>query len=501
MNLRQFGLKAADGDAGQRDNLPCIPVCLFILLVMTNMLAHAQGFEQVREMIRRGDFVMAVQASEAWLKREPRDFQLWTLKGIALQGVAQPKESLAAFRRALTINPKFLPALQGAAQLEYQLRDPNCRRTLEAILPLRPEPNVYAMLGVLAFEENDCPTALNHYASAGVAAHDPIIRWQSATCHFQLQQWEPAAAQFQALLALKDDDRIRFNLGLAQVNGKLFREAIGTLQPLARKTSPEADAISLIATAYEGNKQLTEAFEVLRRGIDLYPREERLFADLANFCLEHSAIDLGIEVLEAGMKNNPQSARIQTMLGVLLARADRMAQAETAFRQAEQFAPDTAFGRVALAVAMLQMGATDEAVKNLRVQLQRTPLDHQVNLMLAQALLQKASTPAELREAQTLLQKLIVRMPSSARAHSLLGKLYQRRNDNVKAARALETAIRLDPTDRNSTYQLMTVYRKQGRLKDAAALQDRVQRLLDEERDADVEATRFRLVRAPAARP
>lgn len=500
MNIRQAFFNTPNVIVGQVGNLPYIAVCLFFVLAMLNTLAQAQGFEQVRDLIRRGDFAAAVQACETGLQKQPRDYQLWTLKGIALQGVAQNKESLAAFRRALTINPKFLPALQGAAQLEYQLRDPNCRRTLETLLLLRTEPNVYAMLGVLAFENKDCATALKHYSAAGEAARDPIIRWHSAACHFQLQQWEPAAAQFQALLAVKEDDRLRYNLGLVQVNGKQFVEAVATLQPLARKAAPEADAVSLLAAAHEGAKQLTEAFDVLRRAINLYPREERLYADLANLCLEHSAIDLGIEVLEAGMKNNPGSARIQTMLGVLFARADRMSQAEAAFRQAEQLAPDTSFGRVGLAVAMLQIGAADEAIKHLREQLQRTPNDAQVSLMLAQALLQKDSSPGELKEAQMLLQKLIARAPTNARAHSLLGKLYQRRNENVNAARTLETAIKLDPSDRNSTYQLMTVYRKQGRLKEAAALQSRVQKLLDEEREADVEAARYRLVRAPAAR-
>ncbi|HMV82313.1 MAG TPA: tetratricopeptide repeat protein [Blastocatellia bacterium] len=99
------------------------------------------------------------------------------------------------------------------------------------------------------------------------------------------------------------------------------------------------------------------------------------------------------------------------------------------------------------------------------------------------------------------MRNLIARQPDNARAHSLLGKIYLRRNDSLNAARALETAIKLDPADRNSTYQLLTVYRKQGRVKDAAALLDRVQKLLDEEREADVEASRYRLVRAPEGRP
>ncbi|MFN7929238.1 MAG: tetratricopeptide repeat protein [Blastocatellia bacterium] len=60
--------------------------------------------------------------------------------------------------------------------------------------------------------------------------------------------------------------------------------------------------------------------------------------------------------------------------------------------------------------------ARPRAIRLLREQLQRTPNDAQVSLMLAQALLQKDSSPAELKEAQTLLQKLIARQPDNARA-------------------------------------------------------------------------------------
>lgn len=462
----------------------------------------AQGFEQVRDLIRRGEFAAAVQACDESLKKTPRSFegwQIWTLKGIALQGLGKPPESLAAFRRALAIQPNFLPALQGAAQLEYQLHDPNCRKTLEALLRVRPEPTVHAMLGVLAYERRECSAALKHFGSAGEAANQPIIKWQRATCHFQLEDWDAAATQFRELLAMKEDARIRYNLGLAETRANRHTEAVATLLPL--RSQADGEGLSLLASAYEANKQTPEALEVLREAIARFPLEERLYADLATICLDHNAIPLGLEVLEAGTKNLPKSARLQTLLGVLHARAEQRDKAETAFKTAERLAPEAGFGRVGLAVAMLESGAVDEAVKLLREQKQRIPNDARVNLTLAQALLQKDSSPAELREAQALLRGLIARQPANARAHSLLGKLYLRREETSNAARALETAIRLDPADRNSTYQLMTVYRKQGRIREATALQGKVQKLLDDERAAEAEAGRYRLVSVPEGRP
>lgn len=472
---------------------------ILVLLISLVGLAQAQSFEQAREHIRRGEFAAALQVCDEGLRAQPRNHQLHTLKGIALQGLGQNQESLTAFRRALALNPKFLPALQGAAQLEYQLHDPNCRKTLEALLQLRPEPTVYAMLGVLAFENKECGAALKFYDSAGQAANQPIIKWQRATCYFQLQDWESAAKEFRELLVLKEDSRIRFNLGLAETRAQRYAESISVLMSL--RSHGDADALSLLASAYEANKQTPEALEVLREAITRYPLEERLYADLATICLDHNAIALGVEVLEAGTKNLPQSARLQTLLGVLHARGEQRDKAEAAFKRAEQLAPEAAFGRVALAVALLESGAVNEAIGQLREQIKRTPKDARVRLTLAQALLQKDSSPVELKEAHAILRSLLKRQPDNARAYSLLGKIYLRQNDAANAARALETAIKLDPSDRNSTYQLMTVYRKQGRIKDAIALQDRVQKLLDAERAAEAEAGRYRLMRAPEVRP
>src|SRR5262245_20172412 len=309
---------------------------VLILLVVFSSLAFAQSFEQARDLIRQGEFAAALQVCDETLKSQPRVsqiWQIWTLKGIALQGMGRNGESLAAFRQALAIQPKFLPALQGAAQLEYQLNDPNCGKTLAAILQIRPEPTVYAMLGVLAFERRDCSAAIKHFTEAGAAANDPIVKWQSAWCYYRMEQWEPAETQFRELLAMRDDDRIRYNLGLVLMEMKKFAESVATLEPLGQKDNSDPDAMSPLAAAYEANKQTPQAIEVLRRAIAVYPREERLYTDLAAICLEHNSIPIGLNVLEAGERNIPQSARIQTMLGVLHVRADQVEKGKEAFKR------------------------------------------------------------------------------------------------------------------------------------------------------------------------
>lgn len=481
--------------------LPLVLLPLFLL--SGDPVRGFADFEQIRDLLRRGDFVSALRACDHDLKLRPRDFRTWTLKGIALQGVGRNKESLESFRRAVEIQPEFLPALQGAAQLEYQMRDPRCRQTLEAILRLQPDAAVaHAMLGVLAFERKDCAEAVEHFEKGGDGATgDPLIKLQLGTCYYQLERWAAAERQFSELLSLKEDARVRYNLGLTQVSGQKMAEAVATLGPLARGERPDPEAMSLLASAYEANKQTPEALQTLRRAIDLYPREESLYVELAALCLGHNAIPLGTKVLEAGARNIPRSARIRMMLGILHASAENFDEANAAFKEAERLAPDAAYGQVGLAITLMRTGGEDQMIHLLREQLKRTPDIPAVGLTLAEALLQKGTSPAEFREAESHLRSVIRRQPSQAKAHSLLGKVYLRLGEMDNAARSLEAAVRLDPSDRGATYQLMILRQRAGRSEEAAALKEKIRQLQEVEKAEEVEAGRYRLIPVPEDHP
>ena len=101
------------------------------------------------------------------LERNPRDHALLTLQGIALSQVGRPKEALASYHQALDTAPSYLAALQGAAEVEFQQHAPAAQARLERVIAIRSEnPTAHARLGVLAFERQDCPSAVRHFAKA-----------------------------------------------------------------------------------------------------------------------------------------------------------------------------------------------------------------------------------------------------------------------------------------------------------------------------------------------
>src|ERR1700685_3192978 len=82
--------------------------------------AFAQGnIAPITSALQAREFDKALQLLKPALEQSPKSAQLWTLQGIALYGEDHKKEAQAAYHKALKISPDYLPALEGAAQLEY----------------------------------------------------------------------------------------------------------------------------------------------------------------------------------------------------------------------------------------------------------------------------------------------------------------------------------------------------------------------------------------------
>lgn len=464
----------------------------------------AGSADSILQALQGRRFSEALDLCARQLKATPSDSRLWFYQGIALEGTGKSKDALASFRHALRLSPDLLPALEGAAQIEYRTGDPEAERTLKRIVSLRPDnPAAHGMLGVLAFEKKRCGEAVDHFGRVGTAINSNAgALWQFGNCLYVLRKPEEAASKFRVLLELKDDPRVRYNLALALFDAKKPEEAAATLQPLASGSVPDSDVLSLLGAALEDAKDTPGALKVLRRAADLYPREDRHYIDFASICMEHSSLDLGIDVLEVGVKNIPGSARLHASLGALLVRAGQLDRAAEEFETAQKLDPDAAYGNTGMGLALLQSDRLEEAVGLLRKQWAANPSSAMVAFVLAQALLRTGGEPSahEFAEAQQLLKKATELNPNYARAHGLLGKNYALTGNTEAAIRELELALRLDPNDRTSAYQLALLYGRTGDTERSRKWQDRVRELIQADRKAETEGDRYRILKAAPER-
>jgi cytochrome c-type biogenesis protein CcmH/NrfG len=89
--------------------------------------------------LRARQFDKALEILQPAIRQSPGRAQLWMLQGLAYSGARHEQEALASFRTALKISPDYLPALEAAAQIEYDAGSKAAVPLLEHVLRLRPD--------------------------------------------------------------------------------------------------------------------------------------------------------------------------------------------------------------------------------------------------------------------------------------------------------------------------------------------------------------------------
>lgn len=471
------------------------------MLAGSGVAQEASPAALISEALRAGRSEEAIKLAEQWIDTDPADPRPPTLKGIALSRLDRPVDAILAFESALALQPSYLPALQGAAEIEFRLGRPSARTRLERIVALQPgNPTAHAMLGVLAYAARDCVKALGHFdrGSAAVEA-DPETLRQRAECNFEAGRHSAAAADFRRLLGSGSGGPYgRHNLGLALNEAGSHAEAVDVLEAeVEASTVPEIDTLRLLAEAQRAALDPEGALETLQRGIGIYPRNEGLYLQLAEVCIEHGAYDLGLEITDIGARNVSDSHGILTMRGILLAELGRYEEAEAAFESAIVRDPDAKSASVGLSLTLEKTGRADESLEVLRERAESDPTDAVSRFFFAQALIKRgvtAGSPA-FDEALEALSFATRNLPREAPPRIELGKLHLKAGQPERAIPILEEAVDLAPADRQATYNLMIALRRAGRGDEASAMAARMREQLERAKGEEVQRNRFRLVK------
>src|SRR5258708_33878510 len=125
------------------------------------LFAVAQSGEdrnsQIAAALREEQFDKALGMIRAALQDVPANPQLWTMQGVAYNGVGKTTEALSSFRHALKLSPDSVPALKGAPQFEYDQGDAAGIPVLEHLLRLVPNDlTSHGMLAILDFHRGNC---------------------------------------------------------------------------------------------------------------------------------------------------------------------------------------------------------------------------------------------------------------------------------------------------------------------------------------------------------
>lgn len=462
----------------------------------------------VMTALRNREFERALQLLQPALQQSPTNPQLWMFQGLALSGKGDSKGALASYERALKIAPDYLPALEGAAQLEYEAGSSNAIPLLQHVLRLRPaDPTSHGMLGVLAYRKRDCAAAAQHFAQSGsLIAAQPGAMQEYGACLMQLKQTERAIAIFQQILASHPDDpHARRALAAVELDAGQPKDAIATLQPLMAAGDPDVSTMQLAAAAYEANQDTPNAVKLLHDAIVKDPQNVSLYVDFANIAMTHQSFQTGIEMINSGLNLQPKAAELYLARGVLYVQLADYDRAETDFERAEQLDPRQSLSAAAQGMVAEEKNQKDpaQALATVRSKLAKKPGDPFLWYLQAAILAQKAPAPgsSEFQQAVQSAKKAVALQPSLYVARNVLAKLYLQSGETALAIKECRLALHDSPTDQTALYHLVLALRKTN---DRGEIPDLLTRLAKARQDAakeEGEHNRYKLMVEPSAMP
>jgi tetratricopeptide (TPR) repeat protein len=465
--------------------------------------------DAISSALRARDYDRAVELTRDALKTSPNDAQLWTLQGIALSRKGDHTGALAAYRRALTLSPDYIPALEGAAQLRYQAGSRDAVPLLTRLLRLRPDdPTGHAMLAVLDYRRGNCQSAVGHFAAAGTLLDTELDALHAyGTCLVRLKRLEDATRVFQRTVALRPDDvRERRLLASIQLMASKPRDAVDTLTPILESGVVDAETLELASSAYEEAGDTARAVSTLRQAILLTPRNPNLYVDFANIAFAHQSFQVGIDVVNDGIGLHPQAAPLYLARGVLYVQLAEYDKAEADFEKANALDPSQSLSAAAQGLAAVEANDLDRALATVQQKLARKPDDPLLLYVRADILAQIGVEPGtpEFRTAVSSARKAVALRPSLAPARGVLAKLYLQSGQTQAAIEQCRKALAIDPNDQTSVYRLIQALRKTGDKSEIPGLLKRLAQLREQAAQQERERYRYKLVegdRTPAPSP
>ncbi len=473
------------------------------LLLLAALLhcAAAQNRDRAQSIaaaLNAGDYAEALELLRPALQASPGDARLWAMQGAAQAALGEKSQALASYRSALKIAPDNLPALQGAAQIEFDAANPDAIPLLERLLKLRPQDEIgQGMLAVLEYQQGNCLAAVDHFEKSGsLFDSKPDALHAIATCFVRLHRPDQAVPLLERVLGQSPgDEHERRLLASLQLMAHQPQDALATLAPLL-STGQSPGALELASAAYEDAHQTEKAVDALRQAIVLDPDQVQLYVDFAALASAHQSFEVGMNVVDDGIELHPNAAPLYFARGVLHVQLAQYDSAQSDFETAYRLDPNQSLSTAALGLADVQQNHLDRALATVEERLARKPNDPILLYLQADILLRQGAEPGtpDFEKAMHSAQRAVSLGPGLGPAHAVLAKLYLQAGSYPRAVAESKRALEIDPTDQSSVYHLIQALKKSG---ETSQIPELLQRLAQLRQAADVkerEQYRFRLV-------
>jgi tetratricopeptide (TPR) repeat protein len=450
--------------------------------------------------LQQNHYQQAVVIADKILTARPTDCQVLTLRGIALTREGQRSSAQDSFDRALQSCPESLPALEGAAQIAYSTRSPAAAELLHRILLLRPDDQTgHAMLGSLNFQHGDCSAAIEHFErSLSLVQKSEQAQRELGSCLFSQGDHRKAEEVFHHIAEQDPSEKNLLQLAFVQWKSKNIDAALATLQPLLTASS-SSKPFSLAAQIAEEKGDTPHAVEWLRTAILKDPSETANYLLFATISFNHASYQVGIDVVNAGLRQLPDAAKLYLARGVLQVQLSHFDPAVADFEKAHALDPKLSFVEDAMGMIRSQQHDWAGSLAIFQQQAVQHPQDPLLQYLYAEALAQDngGDNQQNANRAISAVKKSLELEPDYQPARDLLCTLLLRTQQYGAVVDQAAIALQHDPTDQSALYQEIQAQRRLGNKDATGAL---VKRLEDLKRQQQVAQSQYSLQEANTSR-
>ena len=270
------------------------------------------------------------------------------------------------------------------------------------------------------------------------------------------------------------------NLGICYLGTGNYPRAIAVLQATKASGPDRAAVDNLLAQAYIGNAQPQDALRSFQRAAAATPKDEKLYDYLADACTDHRNYSLGLEIVDRGLLELPESARLHYEKALFQSQLGRFEEGKPEFERAAQLAPDSYIGFLALVQKDLYEDNLSAADKVLHEALRTGHRDYRMLSLLGTVLLHEGAAPGDpqFAEAQSALEQSAQQNPDYSATQIALGRIYLMQNQPQKAVDHLEIGRRLEPDNPAVYSSLASALDQLGEHDQARLMRQQIGRLL-----------------------
>lgn len=425
----------------------------------------------VVQLLQEHQYDQALSSADKLLATNSHSCQLFSLRGIALNGMHRKTEADQAFRRALKYCPNDLLALEGAAEIEYAGQRPGATELLSRILAIRPhDETAHAMLASLYRDTGKCEDALPHFeASRALLNSHPKFQQEYAFCLAKAGRYSQAAAVYKSVLESKPDDAARYNLAFVQWKLNAPADALGTLRPMLTADAKEP-VLALGARVAEESNDTPLAVKLLRSAIVASPKNIANYLEFAQISFNHNSYQVGIDMINAGLAQLPKATKLYLARGVLEVQLSKSAEALADFERAHKLEPQLSLAMDAIGIVKSQQYKPAAALAWFGDQARQHPKDSLLQYLYAEALSDSSSDPGAAQKAIRAAELSVKLDPGYGPARDLLSLLWLRVGNPQRALEEAEAALRIRPNDDVALYHEIMARRRLGQTKQVEVL-------------------------------